>query len=321
MTRIAILDDYQQVAPGMADWKSLPAQCECVFFTQPFANASEVAQALRDFDIVCLMRERTPFPRSLFEALPRLRCLVTTGPRNSAVDVAAAQERGVVVCGTRGGPSGHTTAELAWALILAVSRHLVVEDRRLREGLWQGTLGSMLHGKTLGLLGLGRTGERMAAIGAAFGMTPIAWSQNLTEARAREAGARWVDKNTLMQTSDVLSLHLVLSPRTQGIVGADDLARMQPHAILINTARAGLVDEAALIDALVARRIAGAGIDVFGQEPLPRTHPFIALDNVVLSPHLGYVTQESYRLFYHDVVEDIAAFLGGAPIRVLAPAT
>ena len=318
MLAIAILDDYQQIALDMAEWTSLAGRARVSALDRPLGPISEAALALADFDIVVLMRERQPFPRALFQALPRLRCLVTTGLRNSAIDLAAARDHGVTVCHTRSGATEYGTCELTWALILAATRHLPLEERRLREGRWQTTIGHTLHGKTLGLLGLGRLGTRVAGIGSAFGMQVIAWSPHLTDARAANGGAQRVAKDELFSRSDVLSLHLVLGPGTRGIVGADELARMPRHALLVNTSRAGLVDEAALLDALEARRLGGAALDVFEQEPLPRGHPFTRLDNVVLSPHLGYVTHESYRIFFHDVVENITAFLAGAPLRVLA---
>lgn len=318
MTRIAVLDDYQRVAMARNDWAKLPADCAVETFQSAFSGLQETAAALSDFDVVCLMRERTPFPRALLASLPRLRCLVTTGLGNASVDLAAARDHGVAVCHTRSGPTGYTTCELAWGLILSASRSLQLEDRRIREGCWQTTIGPMLYGKTLGLLGLGRLGARMAAIGAAFGMRVIAWSPHLDARRAQEAGAEFASKDDLFAASDVLSLHLVLSGRTRGIVGAAELERMKPDALFVNTARAGLVDEAALIRVLEAGRIAGAALDVFEQEPLPASHPFARMSNVLLSPHLGYVTHDSYDVFFQDVVEDIVAFLEGAPIRVLS---
>lgn len=318
MIRIAVLDDYQQVALSMADWSTLRG-CEIVSFPRPFRGMDDTAAALRDFDVACLMRERTPFPRRLFDALPNLKCLVTTGLGNASIDLTAARERGVTVCHTRSGSTEHATAELAWGLILASARNLVVEDRQMRQGRWQTTIGPMLHGKTLGLLGLGRLGARMAEIGRAFGMKTLAWSPNLDAERAAAHHAEHVAKHDLFARSDVVSLHLVLSDRTRGIVGRQELGLMQPHAILVNTARAGLVDEAALVDALRNGTIAGAGLDVFQQEPLPPGHPLLGMDRVILSPHLGYVTTDTYRIFFTDVVEDIAAFLAGSPIRVLQP--
>jgi phosphoglycerate dehydrogenase-like enzyme len=273
---------------------------------------------LAEFDIVCLMRERTPFPRALFEQLPRLRLLVTTGLRNNSIDLAAARDHGVTVCHTRSGSTEFGTSELTWALILAAARHVPLEDRRMRAGHWQTTIGTTLYGKTLGVLGLGRLGARVATIGAAFGMQVLAWSPNLTAERAAAAGARMVTKDDLFAQSDVVTIHLVLGPSTRGIVDAGQLARMRSGAILVNTSRGPLVDESALIATLAQKRIAAAALDVFDHEPLPVDHPLLQLDNVVLTPHLGYVTRESYRIFFEDIVEDIAAFLSGSPIRVLA---
>lgn len=315
--RIAVLDDYQDVAMSAADWGSVQARAEVVRFPLPLADAAEAARELASFDIVCLMRERTPFPHEVLKALPRLRCLVTTGVHNAAIDLAAARDCGITVCHTRSGATEHATSELTWSLILAAMRHVPLEDRRIREGAWQTTLGHSLHGKTLGLLGLGRLGARVAAIAAAFGMKRIAWSPHLTAERAAAAGAVRVHKEDLFASSDVLSVHLVLGPATRCIVGDAELALMSPDAVFINTSRAGLVDESALVRALGERRIAGAGLDVFGQEPLPPEHPFLRMENVVLTPHIGYATHETYRIFYQDVVEDINAFLDGKPIRVL----
>jgi phosphoglycerate dehydrogenase-like enzyme len=318
--RIAILDDYQQVALSLADWSSLRPGCEVVSFSSAFVDTADAARQLGDFEIVCAMRERTAFPRALFEALPRLRCLVTTGLRNAAIDLVAAKDCGVVISHTRSGATEFATSELTWALALAAMRKLALEDRRLREGRWQTTLGRTLHGKTLGLVGLGRVGSRVAAVGAAFGMRVIAWSPHLTDERALAAGADRVEQGELFERSDLLSLHMVLAPATRGIVAAAELARMPSHAVLVNTSRAGLVDETALIAALEHERIAAAGLDVFEREPLPANHPFLRMDNVVLTPHLGYVTEETYRIFFEDAVENIAAYVAGAPLRRLEPA-
>jgi phosphoglycerate dehydrogenase-like enzyme len=262
------------------------------------------------------MRERTPFPRSLLERLPELRLLVTTGRRNAAIDVAAAAERGVTVCGTASHPTG--PVELTWALILAVARHLPQEDASVRAGGWQETVGTDLAGSTLGIVGLGRLGERVATIGGAFGMDVVAWSQNLTAERAAEVGVRRVGRDELFASADVVTVHLVLSDRTRGLVGRAALARMKSSAILVNTSRGPIVDEAALLDALAAGTIAGAGIDVFDREPLPRHHPLRSAPRTVLTPHLGYVTERTYEVFFREAVEDVAAFLAGTPIRVLS---
>lgn len=315
MMQVAILDDYQGVALGMADWRSLDPRAQIQAFADHIEDLDTLAKRLHVFDAIVLMRERTPVPRALFERLPNLRLLVTAGMRNASIDLAAATERRVQVCGTDMLP--YPTAELTWGLILALLRHIPREDRATRAGHWQTTLGLGAKGKTLGLLGLGRLGGQVAKIGAAFGMAPIAWSQNLTAARAAEAGAALVAKEELFARADILSIHLVLGPRSRGLVGAAELARMKPTAFLVNTSRAPIVDEAALVAALTERRIAGAAIDVFEPEPLLKDHPLLRLDNTVITPHLGYVTEENYRLLYIQAVEDIAAFLDGKVLRGL----
>ena len=315
MTRVAILDDYQDVARRLADWKSLPA--EVVVFRDHLSDESQVAARLADFDVVVAMRERTPFPRSLFERLPRLRLLVTTGMRNASIDLRAAADRGVVVSGTAGLPS--PTAELTWALILALVRHVPREDRATREGRWQETLGTTLKGRTLGVLGLGQLGSRVARVGKAFEMDVIAWSQNLTAERAAAVGATLAgSRDELLARADIVTIHLVLSDRTRGLVGARELGLMRPTAYLVNTSRGPIVDEGALIATLRAGKIAGAGLDVYDEEPLPADHPLRRLPNTVITPHLGYVTEETYQIFYSQALEDIRAFLAGAPVRVLS---
>lgn len=316
--RIAVLDDYQRVAEGKADWRLAGPDAETVFFHDHVADEAAVAARLADFDVVCIMRERTPFRRGLVERLPRLRLLVTTGMRNAAVDLEALAGRGVTVCGT--GAPGGPTAELAWGLILALMRQIPQEDRAMRAGRWQTTVGQETAGRTLGVLGLGRLGAKVAKIGQAFDMKVIAWSPNLTAERATAAGARLVTKAELFSEADVVSIHVVLSARSRGLVGAEDLARMKPTAYLVNTARGPIVDEAALAETLRARRIAGAGLDVYGTEPLPPDHPFLGLDNTVLTPHLGYVTEGTYAQVYPETVECIAAWRAGEPVRVLTPA-
>jgi phosphoglycerate dehydrogenase-like enzyme len=316
VTRVAILDDYQDVARRLADWKSLPA--EVVVFRDHLSDESKVAARLADFDVVVAMRERTPFPRSLFERLPRLRLLVTTGMRNASIDLRAAADRGVVVSGTAGLPS--PTAELTWALILALVRHVPREDRATREGRWQETLGTTLKGRTLGVLGLGQLGSRVARVGKAFEMDVIAWSQNLTAERAAAVGATLAgSRDELLARADVVTIHLVLSDRTRGLVGARELGLMRPTAYLVNTSRGPIVDEDALIATLRAGKIAGAGLDVYDEEPLPADHPLRRLPNTVITPHLGYVTEETYQIFYSQALEDIRAFLAGAPVRALSP--
>ena len=317
MMHVAILDDYQAAALELADWQSLHPGAQIEAFDAHIADEAELARRLHVFEIIVAMRERTPFPASLFARLPNLKLLVTSGMRNAAIDLAAAAKHGVTVCGTDMLP--YPTAELTWGLILGLARHIPYEDAAMRRGAWQTTLGIGLKGKTLGLLGLGRLGAQVAAVGKAFGMEVIAWSQNLTAERASAAGAKLVDKAELFAGADVLSIHLVLSPRTTGLVAASDLARMKQTAMLVNTSRGSIVDEAALLKALQEKRIAGAAIDVYGTEPLPADHPVRRLSNVVVTPHLGYVTVENYRLAYGQAVEDIAAYLAGAPIRVIAP--
>ncbi len=319
MTRVAVLDDYQRRAAGYADWDALGADAEVAFFHEPIAQ-EELPVVLADFEVLVLMRERTRFPRAVLEQLPRLELLVTTGMRNASVDVAYLRDRGVAVSGTAGTgaplPAGvPSTAEVAWALILAVAKRVTVEDRALRNGRWQTGLPFILAGATLGLAGLGTLGAAMAGPARAFGMEVIAWSQNLTGERAREAGVRRVSQDELLAAADILSIHLVLSDRTRGLFGAAELARMKPTAVLINTSRGPIVDEGALVAALRDGTIAAAGLDVYDTEPLPAGRELTTLDNVVLLPHLGYVSEPGFRHMYGQVVEDIAAFLAGAPIR------
>ncbi len=314
--RIAVLDDYQNVARSMADWAALGPEAEVQVFTHPLAALDAQAEALAPFDVLCLMRERMAVPAALLERLPRLKLMVVTGARTRSIDFAAAAARGIPVCHTRGGDSAFATPELAWGLIIACARHIPQEHMAVRAGGWQTTLGTVLAGRTLGLVGLGKLGGRMAAIGRAFDMKVIAWSQNLTADRAAEAGAELVDKATLFERADVVSVHLVLSERTRGVVGAAELARLKPGAILVNTSRGPLVDAAALIARLDAGGLR-AGLDVFDQEPLPADDPLRRRDDVVLTPHLGYVTDTTYAQFFPDCVEAIAAWRAGAPIRLL----
>ena len=315
MHRIAVLDDYQSAAAGFADWSLVPGPVDVVEFADHLADEDALVDRLTPFEVVVAMRERTPFPRTLLERLPHLRLLVTTGRRNASIDVAAAAERGITVCGTGSHAAG--PVELTWALILAVTRQVPLEDASVRAGGWQETVGTDLAGATLGVLGLGRLGERVARIGQAFDMDVVAWSQNLTGQRAAEVGVRLVDRDELFATADVLTVHLVLSDRTRGLVGRDELERMKPSAILVNTSRGPIVDEAALLDALSSSRIAGAGLDVFDTEPLAPDHPLRSAPRTVLTPHLGYVTEKTYEIFFREAVEDVAAFLAGSPIRVL----
>lgn len=322
-TRVAVLDDYQHRASGFADWARLGPDVEVVFFHEPIAQAA-LAAAVADFDVLVLMRERTAFRRPVLERLPQLKLLITTGIRNASVDDDYLREAGVVYCGT-GHPAGPpapgvpSPAEVAWALILAICKRVVAEDRAIRDGRWQLDLPVNLSGATLGLAGLGHLGAAMIGPARAFGMDVIAWSQNLSDERAAALGARRVSKAELLAGSDFLSIHLVLSDRTRGLFQAADLAQMKPTAVLVNTSRGPIVEEEALIAALRGNTIAAAGLDVYDTEPLPPGHPLTTLDNVVLLPHLGYVSEAGFRQMYDQVVENIAAFLAGSPIRTISP--
>jgi phosphoglycerate dehydrogenase-like enzyme len=318
MPRVAILDDYQGVALEMADWGVLPPDCRVQVFRDHLSDREALVERLKDFEVITCMRERTPFRRDLLERLPNLRLLVTTGMRNAAIDLQAATDLGVLVCGTAGGPEA-PPAELTWGLILALVRHIPREDAATRAGHWGTTVGMSLEHKVLGVLGLGRLGAKVARVGVAFEMSVIAWSQNLTAEKAAQCGATLVTKDELFARSDILSVHVQLSDRTRGLVGARELGLMKPSAYLINTARGPIVDEAALIQALQARTIAGAGLDVFDEEPLPPGHPFTRLDNTLLAPHMGYVTKDQYQVRYRETVENVAAYLQGEPLRVLNP--
>ena len=322
MLRTAVLDDYQRRAHEFADWDSLGDGVRVTYLHEPI-DASALAQTLAEFEVLVLMRERTAFPREVLEQLPKLRLLVTTGMGNASVDVDYLLGRGVVVSGTGGvgGPRQAgvpSTTEVAWALIFALLKRVTIEDRALRAGKWQLDLPDILAGATLGLAGLGRLGGSMVAPARAFGMDVIAWSQNLTEERAAGLGVERVSKRELLERSDVLSIHLVLSDRTRGLFGASELASMKPGAVLVNTSRGPIVDERALIEALRSQTIAGAGLDVFDREPLPAGHELTTLENTVLLPHLGYVSERALRAMYADAVQDIAAFAAGEPIRLLS---
>ena len=318
MPRVAILDDYQGVALEMADWSVLPPDCRVQVFRDHLSDREALVERLKDFEVVTCMRERTPFRRDLLERLPNLRLLVTTGMRNAAIDLQAATDLGVLVCGTAGGPEA-PPAELTWGLILALVRHIPREDAATRVGHWGTTVGMSLEHKVLGVLGLGRLGAKVAKVGVAFEMSVIAWSQNLTAEKAAQCGATLVSKDELFARSDILSVHVQLSARTRGLVGARELGFMKPSAYLINTARGPIVDEAALVQALQARTIAGAGLDVFDEEPLPPGHPFTVLDNTLLAPHMGYVTKDQYRVRYRETVENVSGYLKGEPLRILNP--
>jgi phosphoglycerate dehydrogenase-like enzyme len=307
--RIAILDDYQNVALSMADWSALDGRAVITVFNDHLDGTDAVVARLQPFEIVCVMRERTPMTRAIIERLPQLRVIASTGPRNASIDLEAAAERGVQVLHT--GYSSAPTIELTWALILASSRHLIEENTALRTGGWQRNVGDELAGRTLGLLGLGNIGREIARIGKAFGMTVIAWSQNLTAGQATDAGAVKVAKDELFRRADVVSIHLVLSDRTRGLVGAADFALMKPTSRVVNTSRGPLIIEADLLDALKSGRIAGAAIDVFDQEPLPLDHPFRSLPNLLATPHIGYVARTQYERFYKDTVHNIVLWLDG----------
>lgn len=315
MTSIAILDDYQDVALRYADWTALGPDARVVPFREHIADPARLVQALQPFNVVVAMRERTPLPRSVIEQLPNLKLLVTTGPFNAAIDGAAVRERGIIYCGTGG--MLRNTAELTWALILACARRLPQEAQHVREGGWMLSVGSDLHGATLALCGLGRLGSMVATVGQAFGMQVIAWSQNLTAERAAEVGVEPVGKDELFRRADFLSVHLVLSDRTRGLIGVRELALMKQTAWLINTSRGPIVDEVALADACARASIAGAGLDTFSVEPLPAAHTFRRLTNVIATPHVGYVTEGCYRIFYREILEDILAWRDGHAIRVV----
>jgi phosphoglycerate dehydrogenase-like enzyme len=314
MVRAAILDDYQNVALKLADWSSISKDVEVKVFNAPLGNDDAVIKALQGFAIVNMMRERTPFLRKVIEGLPDLKLLITTGARNASIDLKACAERGITVCGTGG--AGNPTTGIAIGLMLELTRRIGYENARMKAGEpWQVTMGQDLEGLTLGVLGLGKLGQRVGNVGRALGMKIIAWSQNLTAEKAKEVGAEYVSKEDLFKRADIVSLHVVLSDRTRGIVGAKELGLMKKTAYLVNTSRGPLVDEKALIAALQSKSIAGAGLDVFDIEPLPRDHPLRKMDNVVLTPHLGYVSEQNFRKQYPDVVEDIRAWLDGKPVR------
>lgn len=311
--KIAVLDDYQGVALQMADWSAVQSRAELTVFRDHLSDPDQVAERLGPFDVLCVMRERTPLQRPLFERLPNLKLVVSTGSRNASIDLAAAKEHGVVVCAT--GYVGHGAAELTWALLMAAVKHLPQEYESVREGRWQTKIGGDLKGRTLGIVGLGKLGSAVAKYAHAFEMNVIAWSTNLTGEKAREHGARLVTKQQLFEGSDIVTIHLVLSERTKGIIGASDLALMKRTSILVNTSRGPLIEEAALIEALKRKVIAGAALDVFDIEPLPSEHPFRTLQNVIATPHIGYVTNDTYKLFFRDTVECVLAWLDAKPIR------
>jgi phosphoglycerate dehydrogenase-like enzyme len=313
--RLAILDDYQNVALSMADWDGLRPSLQIQIFRDTLKSEDAVAERLRDFEIVVAMRERTAFRRSLLERLPKLKLLVTTGMVNASIDKKAAAERGIIVSGTTS--LRHPTAELTWGLMLALARNITREDAGMRQGAWQTTVGISLHGKVLGILGLGKLGSQVAVFGKAFMMDVIAWSENLTIEHADSLGVQRVERQELFRRADFLTIHTVLSKRTRGLVGPDELAAMKSTSYLINTSRGPIVEERALMAALETGKIAGAALDVYDLEPLPPDHALRRLENVILTPHLGYVTDENYRAFYGEAAENVRAFLAGNPIRVL----
>ena len=318
MVRAAILDDYQNVALKLADWSKVSKDVEVKVFDKPFASEAEAIKALQGFTIVVGMRERTPFPRQVIEALGDLKLLITTGAKNNSFDVKAAGERGVTVCGT--GSAGNPTVGITFGLMLELTRRIGFENARMKAGQpWQVTIGQDLEGLTLGIGGLGKLGQRVAAVAKVFGMKVTAWSQNLNADKAKEAGVDYASKEDLFRHADFITIHYQLGERSRGLITADDIARMKSSAYLINTARAPIVDQAALLKALQAKAIAGAGLDVFEVEPLPLDHPFRKMDNVVITPHLGYVSEQNYRKYFPDIVEDIRAWLDGKPVRVITP--
>ncbi|MGB6964693.1 MAG: D-2-hydroxyacid dehydrogenase family protein [Xanthobacteraceae bacterium] len=314
--RCAILDDYQNIALSSADWSPVKGDVDIKAFTANLGGPDKVIAALQDFDIVVAMRERTGFPKQVIDALPNLKLLITTGMRNASIDTEAAKARGLTVCGT--GAFGSPTSGIAIGLMLELTRHIGYENARLHAGAtWQTTIGPELEGLTLGVLGLGKLGQRTAAIAKAFGMKVIAWSQNLTPEKCAEAGVGYVAKDDLFRQSDLISIHVVLSQRSRGLVGAKEIGLMKPTAYLINTSRGPIIDEAAMLAALRDKKIAGAGLDAFDVEPLPLDHPLRKMDNVVITPHLGYVSTQNYKHYFSSVVEDIRGFLDGKPVRVM----
>jgi phosphoglycerate dehydrogenase-like enzyme len=312
--RIAVLDDYQRVARKIADWSAVDKRARVTVFDDHLDKPADVVKRLKPFAAVCVMRERTPLTAEILRQLPNLKMISSTGPRNASIDLAAAHELGITVCNT--GYKAHGASEATWALILGLVRAIPAEVNSVRAGGWQVAVGGDLERRTLGLLGLGRLGVRVAKVGLAFGMNAIAWSQNLTQETAAAAGVKLVDKDTLFRQSDILTVHLVLSARTRGLVGARELGLMKPTALLVNTSRGPIVDEKALVAALRKKQIAGAALDVFDTEPLPEKHPLRRLDNVLATPHIGFVTRETYETFLGDTVENLIAWLDGKPVRV-----
>ncbi|MDN5597869.1 MAG: D-2-hydroxyacid dehydrogenase family protein [Pseudomonas sp.] len=313
--QIAVLDDWQNVASDVVDWSTLGSVGKVHFLNDYPAYTATIIELLKGFEVICLMRERSTFDKALLQGLPKLKLLVTGGMRNAAIDLPAAKALGIQVCGTDS--YKHAAPELTWALIMASTRNLLAEANSLRAGGWQVGLGGDLHGKTLGILGLGSIGQKVAKFAQVFGMRVIAWSENLTPERAAESGVTWVSKRELFEQADILTIHLVLSERSRGLVDAQALGWMKPTARLVNTARGPIVDEQALVQALRSGRLAGAALDVYAQEPLPADHPFRHLPNLLATPHVGYVSEQNYRQFYQQMIEDIQAWAKGVPIRGL----
>ncbi|MGM7775771.1 D-2-hydroxyacid dehydrogenase family protein [Arthrobacter sp. KNU-44] len=316
--RVAVINDYLRIAPSMADWDRIGERARVEFLHEPFRDEDDAANTLRPFEVLCVMRERLPLTRSLFERLPHLKCVITTGRANRAIDLQAAEDAGVLVLGTANGEARLATAELTWALILAAARRIPQEDRAVRGGKWQTSLGTALHGKTLGLIGLGGVGSHVAKYAHVFGMKVLAWSPRLEVGAALKQGAVRVELEELLCSSDVISVHMVLTEQTRGLIGEEELSLMRPGAVLVNTSRGPLVDERALVAALRTKSIGGAALDVFEEEPLSRDHPFLGLDNVILSPHVGGFTDDVYREWYAGTVEGILGYLDGEPIRVIS---
>src|SRR6185312_10764810 len=317
--RCAILDDYQNAALKLADWGKITKDVEIKVFTDAVRRSdADTIRDCQDFDIVVMMRERTRFPRAVIEALPKLKLLITTGAYNASIDMKACAERGIVVSGTGG--FGNPTTGIAFGLILELTRRIGWEHARMKSGvLWQDTLGMDIEGKTLGVLGLGKLGARAAGVAKAFGMKVIAWSQNLTPERCKEVGAEYVSKDDLFRNADIVTIHVQLGQRNRGLITAKEIGLMKKTAYIVNTSRGPIIDEKALLDALNSKQIAGAGLDVYDVEPLPLDHPFRKLDNVVITPHLGYVSQQNYAKYYPDIVEDIRGWIDGKPVRIVAP--
>jgi len=315
--RLAILDDFENVALELAPWEQLDPKIKIDVFKDHLVKEDVLVDRLLPYDIVVIMRERTPFPRSLIKRLSNLKLLVTSGRVNRAIDLAACKENAIVVCGTES--SKNAPAELTWGLIISLMRRISQANRSIREGRWGDGIGNGLHGKVLGIMGLGKLGTQVARVGLAFGMQVIAWSQNLTSEKAAGVGAVRVEKDSLFSASDVISIHLVLSERTRGLIGAHEIGLMKPSAYIVNTSRGPIIQETALIEALEKGSIAGAGLDVYDQEPLSSDHPYVSLPNTVLTPHVGYVTKESFKTYFSQALEDVTAWLEGRPVRVLTP--